>query len=429
MGIREEKMVSAGYGNRLGLAPPPAAASRRATAADRWLARKLLEAVGEAPVAMELWDGTEVALPGRRPEYRVRVGDRRALWSLLLDPEVNFGDLFSAGRVRLEGDLVSFIETAYTALERAGGGPWGRPGRWLGGRRRRNTLRGSRDNIHHHYDIGNDFYALWLDSAHMQYTCAYFPDPAISLEAAQEAKLHHVCRKLQLRPGETVVEAGCGWGGLARFMARHYGVTVRAYNISEEQVKYARERARAEGLAGRVEYVLDDYRNIEGTYDVFVSVGMLEHVGPDNYRQLGEVIARSMRPDGRGLIHTIGRRSPAPMNGWIERRIFPGAHPPSLAEMMEIFEPQGFAVQDVENLRLHYALTLRHWLDRFEAHAGEVREMFDEAFVRAWRLYLAGSIAAFRTSQLQLFQVLFTGPDRHDLPWSRAHLYDAGAAA
>ena len=233
------------------------------------------------------------------------------------------------------------------------------------------------------------------------------------------------CLEALLDPGQSVVEAGCGWGGLARHMARHYGVTVKAYNISHEQILYARERAAAEGLSDKVEYIEDDYRTIRGQYDAFVSVGMLEHVGVSHYRTLGEVIARALKPSGRGLIHTIGRNKAEPMNAWIERRIFPGAYPPTLREMMDIFEPQEFSILDVENLRLHYARTLRHWLERFNASADQVSAMFDEAFVRAWRLYLSGSIAAFTSGSLQLFQVVFAHRTDNDVPWTRAHLYGA----
>ena len=292
-----------------------------------------------------------------------------------------------------------------------------------GHRRVFNTLRRAEDNIHHHYDIGNDFYRLWLDNSAMQYTCAYYPEKDMSLEDAQIAKMHHVCRKLRLKPGETVVEAGCGWGGFALFMARHYGVRVRAYNISREQVDYAEELAREEELAGSIEYVLDDYRNIDGSFDVFVSVGMLEHVGPKHYPALGQVIKRCLKPDGRGLIHSIGRNRARPMNPWIERRIFPGAYPPTLQEMMEIFESSGMSVIDVENLRLHYAKTLDDWKHRYEQNVDRVEDMMDASFVRSWRLYLAGSSAAFTSGQLQLFQVLFTHEYNNNLPRSRRHLY------
>ena len=281
----------------------------------------------------------------------------------------------------------------------------------------------ARRNIHHHYDIGNEFYEAWLDRAAMQYTCAYFPSPAMSLEDAQLAKMHHICRKLGLQPGQQVIEAGCGWGGLARFMAREYGVQVKAYNISREQVRYARQKVREENLADRVEYIEDDFRNIQDRCDVFVSVGMLEHVGIENYAVLGQVIDRSLRDHGTGLIHAIGRNRPNALNAWIATRIFPGACPPSLSQMMDIFEPYSFSVLDVENLRLHYAVTLKHWLERFEENLPLFRTQHDESFLRSWRLYLAGSQAAFAAGTLQLFQVVFTRPHNNKLPWSRAHLY------
>jgi cyclopropane-fatty-acyl-phospholipid synthase len=208
-------------------------------------------------------------------------------------------------------------------------------------------------------------------------------------------------------------------------MAKQYGARVRAFNISREQLEFARARAKATGLEGQVEFIEDDYRNISGRYDVFASVGMLEHVGREHYPELGRVVRRSLTSAGRGLIHSIGRNRPAPLHPWIERRIFPGAYAPSLGEMMQIFEPWDLSVLDVENIRLHYALTLRHWLERFEAARSAIAAMFDEQFVRMWRLNLAGSIAAFETGTLQLFQVVFTTQENNDIPLNRQHLYPA----
>jgi cyclopropane-fatty-acyl-phospholipid synthase len=381
--------------------------------------------VGHPPFIASLWDGVEYMHQTElAPIAHLKFKDRGALYWLLMDPELHFGDLYCTGRLEVEGDLLQFLEIAYDFMARS------LPDNlfnkivktWMN-RPRVNSLHGSRNNIQHHYDLSNRFYELWLDKEAMQYTCAYFPDPDMSIEAAQIAKLHHVCRKLQLKPGDSVVEAGCGWGGLARFMARHYGVTVKAYNISHEQIVFARSKALQEGLADKVEYIEDDYRNIKGKFDVFVSVGMLEHVGNKQYKALGEVVDRCLKPDGRGLVHSIGRNFSLPMNAWIEKRIFPGAYPPSIKEMMDIFEPFNFSVQDVENLRLHYSKTLEHWWQRYEANEDKILEEFDETFVRAWRLYLVGSIAAFNNGELQLFQIMFTRASRNDLPWSRAHLY------
>ncbi len=402
--------------------PKGATSSRQAGAMSRWLASKLLEATGQPAIRIRLWDGTEVGNP-KSAIATLHIHNRATLFRLITRPDLNFGEAYMSGDAEVEGDLVNFLEAVYRSMDQAPAGALQRLGRRLRSGRRSNSLSGSRNNIHHHYDIGNDFYRLWLDTEAMQYTCAYFPTQEATLEEAQIAKLDHVCRKLRLQPGETVVEAGCGWGGLARHMARHYGVKVRAYNISHEQVAFARERAKAEGLDGRVEYIEDDYRTIDGKFDAFVSVGMLEHVGPEYFPELGDVIDRALTERGRGLIHTIGRNRPAPMNAWIERRIFPGAHPPALSEMMNIFEHHQFSVLDVENLRLHYAETLRHWLNRFEAHQEDIHAQFDEPFIRAWRLYLAGSISAFTTGELQLFQVVFNRGRNNEVPWTREHLY------
>jgi cyclopropane-fatty-acyl-phospholipid synthase len=388
---------------------------------DYWLLSRLRASLGDPAVEFALGNGARVGPGSAMPVARVTFATRAVLTQVMADPGLRFGDAYSDGSVNVEGDLVSLLETIY----RAGAG--GRPSflRRAAEALRRpsgNSLAGSRDNIHHHYDIGNEFYALWLGDT-MAYTCAYYPTPTATLDEAQIAKMDHVCRKLGLKAGERVVEAGCGWGMLAMHMARHYGVKVRAFNISHQQILYARERAAREGLAGQVEYVEDDYRNISGNYDAFVSVGMLEHVGPDNYAALGEVAHRCLDGRGRGLIHSIGRNRPAPLQPWIVKRIFPGAYPPSLAEMMRIFEPWNFSVLDVENLRLHYALTLRDWTALYEAACERVRAMFDEKFVRMWRLYLAGSQAAFSTGTLQLFQVVFAPGESNDVPWTRAHLY------
>jgi len=283
----------------------------------------------------------------------------------------------------------------------------------------------ARRNVHHHYDLGNDFYRLWLDER-MVYTCAYFEQPGMSLEEAQVAKLEHVCRKLRLRPGERVVEAGCGWGALALHAAEHYDVRVRAYNVSSEQIRFAREEARRRGLENRVEFVEDDYRKARDACDAFVSVGMLEHVGPAHYRSLGKVVDRCLAPDGRGLLHFIGHVYPIQMSPWLNRYIFPGAYIPALSEMLPVLEPRHFEVQDVENLRRHYARTLEHWLERFEKSSEQVARRYDERFVRMWRIYLSSSIASFHEGTSTLYQVLFTRSGsraQHRLPMSRADLH------
>lgn len=401
--------------------PPPGGELVRPT--DRWLVHKLLHWLGRPAIKVILWNGEEIATEthaGAVPAVRFR--DRRTLWLLLAQPDIAFGDAYAAGQVEIEGELVDFMERIHHA-EMANRSPSWMPRLWHWLHRSRpNSLDGARANIHQHYDVGNDFYQLWLDE-HLVYTCAYFPAPALALEAAQTAKMDHVCRKLQLQPGQSVIEAGCGWGALAIHMARHYGVKVRAFNISHQQIDFARARASREGLAEQVEFIEDDYRNITGQCDAFVSVGMLEHVGRDHYASLGAIIRRSLRPEGLGLLHFIGRNHPQQMNAWLEKRIFPGAYIPSLSEMMRVLEPNGFSVLDVENLRLHYARTLACWLERFDRASASIERMYDRRFIRMWRLYLAGSEAGFTAGIFQLFQVVFAHAANNALPWSRAGVY------
>ena len=387
------------------------------------LVTTLLRAFGQPRIRFVLWNGERID-PPNPPVATIRIADRRTLLKLCADPDLHFGEAYSDGRLEVEGDFIKLIEEIYRSPP-SGKNPVAVARRVASRLHRRpsNTLDGSRDNIHRHYDIGNDFYSAWLGPT-MAYTCAYYPTPTDTLEVAQFAKMDHVARKLRLRPGQSVVEAGCGWGSLALHMARHYGVKVRAFNISREQLEYARQMARQEGLDGAVEFVEDDYRNIAGQYDAFVSVGMLEHVGVENYPQLGEVIDRALKPKGLGLIHSIGRNRAKPMHRWIDRYIFPGANPPSLREMTGIFEGRSFSVLDVENIRLHYARTLEHWYSNYEESKDRVATMFDERFVRMWRLYLLGSIAAFRSGELQLFQVVFARGDNNEIPWTRADIYE-----
>ena len=386
-------------------------------ALDRWLLRTIKTKLGESPVKVTLWDEPDIT--PRDSTVRMRILDRKALWMLVVHPDLHFGDLYSAGRLEVRGNLLTLLEEAYRyTTENTALGELLARGRALAP-----DLSESKRNIHHHYDIGNDFYKLWLDHEALQYTCAYFADPAMTIEQAQQAKMHHVCRKLQLKAGETVVEAGSGWGGFALFMAENYGVHVRTFNISREQVAFARAWSKQRGLEHLVEFVEDDYRNMAGTYDAFVSIGMLEHVGVGNYPGLGALMSRVIGPNGRGLVHSIGRDTPAMLNPWIDKRIFPGAQPPTLRQMMDMFEPNNLSVLDVENIRLHYAKTLEWWLQRYEENVEAVSSLFDETFVRAWRLYLVGSIAAFTTGKLQLFQVLYARSGAKNVPWTRAHVY------
>lgn len=397
----------------------PGRPKRRAWSIERRLLEWIYDRVGRPRLSIVLWDGTAVG-DTQSSAPRIIIQQPDVLRKLVWNPNLAFGETYSEGTLQIQGDLLNLLVEINRGLTRVREqrGP---------ARNKRFTANShsfakSKSSVHHHYDLGNDFYKLWLDEQ-LVYTCAYYPDAKTTLAEAQSSKLDYVCRKLRLKAGERVAEAGCGWGALAMHMARHYGVSVKAYNLSTEQIQYARDRAQREGLSDRIEFVQDDYRNLTGEFDAFVSVGMLEHVGPENYRGMGQLIARILTPQGRGLIHSIGRNVKRNLDPWTDKYIFPGAHPPSLREMMDIFEGSGFSVLDVENLRLHYARTCADWLSNFDKVADRVKKMFDERFVRMWRLYLAASSATFDSGDLQLFQVVFARAENNSLPNTRDDWY------
>ncbi|MEQ1902596.1 MAG: cyclopropane-fatty-acyl-phospholipid synthase family protein [Pirellulaceae bacterium] len=389
------------------------------------LLRTFVRQIGNPNLVIELPNGEEILPVDAQPTQigRIRFVDDRAVWRVILDPTFQLGEMYVAGRVIIEGQIEDVMTEILSAMQRAGNRTslLSRLFSWVHWPRG-TSLKTARKNIYHHYDVGNDFYSLWLDEQ-LAYTCAYFKHPEMTLGEAQVAKFDHVCRKVQLRPNMQVIEAGCGWGGLALHMARNYGVRVQAYNISREQIQFARKRARTEGLEHRVEFIEKDWRELGGTCDAFVSVGMLEHVGLKNYQLLGKTIKQCLRPGGHGIVHSIGQNSPVRFNPWMEKRIFPGAYPPALSEFLGIFEPNGLSVLDVENLRLHYAQTLQHWLDRFRLHEPTVRQMYDETFVRTWRFYLGSVLAAFAAGNHQLFQVVFNHATDNNIPPTRDYLY------
>lgn len=393
------------------------------TGFDRRLILWIMSQVGNPRISIRLWNGDEFPVTEAKPVACMEFRHRRAVLELLRSPSVGFGECYSKGLIEIHGDFLSFVNEITTAItHKRDKGYYGPKIRSLLYAMRPNTPIRSQHNVHHHYDLGNEFYKLWLDKR-MVYTCAYYDTPEATLAEAQVAKLDHICRKLRLRPGQNVIDAGCGWGALALHMAEHYGVNVTAYNNSKEQVAFARERAAGKTLDGQVRYIEDDYRDIDQRCDAFVSVGMLEHVGLANFKALGAVINRCLKREGFGLIHSIGRSFPNRTDPWIVKHIFPGGHVPSLSEMMSVFEPYKYSIIDVENLRPHYAQTCADWLQNFEVVADKVAEIYDEEFVRMWRLYLAGSSAGFQSGTLQLYQVLFTPRGNNNVPRTRNYQY------
>lgn len=346
----------------------------------------------------------------------VRLADRRLEWHLALDPEMAAGEGYMSGRLRLEkGNVYDFIALMMRNLADHPFPGYSQRLAFLRRILRRaaqyNPAGRSRNNVAHHYDIDPRIYDLFLDPDR-QYSCAYFASSGLGLADAQLAKKRHIAAKLALAPGQRVLDIGCGWGGLALYLARTTGAQVTGITLSEEQLKIARERADALETgsgAPAPAFVLSDYRAISETFDRVVSVGMFEHVGLPHYRTFFDTLAKVLTPGGTALLHTIGRTdAPAGTNPFIARYIFPGGYIPALSEIMGAVERSGLVVADVEVLRLHYAETLRAWRHRFLANSPAAVAIAGEDFCRMWEFYLAGSECAFRFQNFVVFQIQLT---------------------
>ena len=378
----------------------------------RLLRRALEPVVRTGRLRFIFADGAAFELgDGAGPLVAVRFTDRWAPWSLLLDPDLRTGELFTDGRLVVDSGAVYDMLHLILRHGDKSEPPWIARAldRLRDGLRRlgpRNGFRRSRRNVAHHYDLDDRLYALFLDPE-WQYSCAYFEHPGQSLAEAQRAKMRHVAAKLAISGGERVLDIGCGWGGLACYLADCAGAgQVLGVTLSREQFGRARQRAAMRGLSHRVIFALDDYRAIVGTFDRIVSVGMFEHVGRGSYATFFETCSKRLADDGVMLLHTIGvSDAPSLTNPWITKYIFPGGHLPALSEILPEIERAGLMVTDVEVLRLHYADTLRAWRDAFMARRDEAAELFDERFCRMWEYYLAMSEAAFRCEGVVVFQI------------------------
>ena len=380
---------------------------------------------------VEFWDGTRRAYGARPDDLVIRLRDRRTCLGLLANPSLRFGDAYADGTIEVEGDLGKLMEFL---LRRDPGDLSPRLGRRLvavaTARLLSNSPFRARKNAAYHYDLGNEFFRLWLGRT-MAYSCAYFRDPTDDIDTAQEQKFHHICEKLRLEPGLTLLDIGCGWGGLAAYAATHYGVRVVGITLSEAQKRGAEEMLRAQGLDSRVTIRIQDYRELapDRPFDRIVSVGMFEHVGRRLIPRYLRETARLLAPGGVGLLHTIGRVTPSPMDSWIVTRVFPGAYFPSLAEVVAPMGKRGLHPTDVEALGRHYAMTLDRWGEALERVAPAVTRMYDARFVRMWRLYLQASAAAFRVGNVTLWQIQFTQGPPATLPLTRDYLYQASEIA
>ncbi len=371
---------------------------------------------------------------GSGPRVHVAIRTSAAERRIALNPSLATPEAYMAGDLDLlEGDLIDLLQIAYVNLDRVGYAAnfpsrLAMVGRYALRRvRQLNTAARSRANVKHHYDLSGELYRLFLDED-MQYSCAYFADPAMTLEEAQLAKKRHIAAKLMLRPNLSVLDIGSGWGGLGLYLARHFDLNVLGVTLSDEQFAVSTDRAHREGLEDRVHFELRDYRKLQERFDRIVSVGMFEHVGVNHYATYFRQVARLLKPDGVMLLHTIGRSGPLTATAsFIQKYIFPGGYIPALSEMMPAIEKAGLVVTDVEVLRFHYAETLKAWRERFLANRDRAKALYDERFCRMWEFYLAASEASFRYQDMVVFQLQITR--RNDtLPITRGYIEEAEQA-
>lgn len=403
---------------------------------DRFLARSVTQ--GRLGVVFADGSASTFGAAARGfPDIVLRFTDDRVPRDIVMDPRLGAAEAFIDGRLLIEeGDVMGLV-----SLLRSNS-PWDKGGDFARGSRVKRMINlasfaaeqinnrvGARQNVAHHYDIGNALYALMLDQEHWQYSCAYWPSDDISLGEAQAAKLAHIARKLALVPGQSVLDIGCGWGGMAIHLARHHNVHVTGITLSEEQAALARDRVRNAGVADRVTILLEDYRDTAASgrqFDRIVSVGMFEHVGRAQFDTFFDAAARLLVDDGVMLLHTIGRfGGPGTTDAFTRKYIFPGGYIPALSETLAASEKSRLIAADIETLRLHYAKTIRAWYANCLTHRDKIIALYDEKFFRMWTFYLAGAATVFEHGGMCNYQIQYVR-NRHALPITRDYLLAGG---
>lgn len=387
------------------------------------IVKSIAEHLSDRPFDLEYWDGEIIKYGEGEPEFKLIIKNFPSKKELLSDPSVALGEAYMKGDIDIEGDLQKFFESIIrnkdsfmnknTVFR-------------LASKIKAPSLIKSKKDIAHHYDIGNDFYSLWLDKT-MSYSCGYFKNPTDTLYDAQMNKIHHILKKLNLKEGEHLLDIGCGWGYLIIEAAKLYKVKALGITLSEEQFKKAKERIKQEGLEDLVDVQLMDYRNLEKSnleFDRIVSVGMAEHVGHANLPLFFKNVDSVLKESGLFLLHNITNLVETEGNKWITTYIFPGGYLPTLREELNIAADIKFRTLDVESLRLHYMKTLEEWCKNFMNHLDEERDMFDDEFLRMWHLYLATCAAAFHYWDIDIHQILFSKGINNTLPMTRKYLYE-----
>ena len=394
---------------------------------------------GTSPFRITYPDGSSETYGGvGEPKATVIFRTEKAMRAIMVNVDLGFGEAYMVGDIDVEGDMVELMSIVMTAdllgaFHKLIYSPMNML-RSLPSQARvfwhymfqRHTYQNDKRFISEPYDLGNEFYALWLDKD-MQYTCAYFKTPDDSIDLAQEQKREHVCRKLRLQPGEKLLDIGCGWGGMIIYAAQHYGITGLGVTLSKEQAEESNRRIVRAGLQDRIRVEHLDYRDLPKkglVFDKVVSVGCFEHIGKENHDLFFKIARESLKPDGTMLLHTIARvKTGGVPLAFGNKHVFPGVYTPALADLGTCASKLGMRIHVVENLRLHYSLTIRHWLTAFEANVDRIRNMYDESLVRLFRLYLAHGVALMRYGKQELYQVILTPGIDNERPLTRDYIY------
>jgi cyclopropane-fatty-acyl-phospholipid synthase len=389
---------------------------------EKKLFEQLIRRIKKGTLTVQYWDGTEKTFGKGEPSARMTITSPKVIRAMFKNISLGAGEAYMDETLLLE-PLDAFMNILYMNLpELIGPIQKLNPQHILS-----QNVRGKQANyIQQHYDLGNDFYKLWLDNDTMAYTCAYFKNTNDTLEQAQVQKIEHVLRKLQLRPGMEIAELGCGWGRLLVAAAKEYGVSGVGVTLSKEQHAYAQQLAKREKVDSLVTFKLANYQELAERgkqYDRVYSVGLFEHVGRGNQDQYFKAVDTLLKPGGVSFLHSITSQIERATDAWTDRYIFPGGHIHAVSQMVGYLPAYDFRLMDYESLRLHYALTLDEWWRRFDLHKDEVIEMFDERFYRMWSFWLAASSANFRYGEMDLSQMVFSKGINNDLPLTREHIY------
>ncbi len=388
---------------------------------DKLFYENLFEGLFSDPCQVEFWDGDIKQLGEGDTKFRIILREPIPKSEIIGDSSLAFGEAYMQDKIQIEGSVRDVIESLYSNQDSFlhQNSAYLKLAKFIS-----NGVRKSKENVQYHYDIGNDFYRLWLDDS-LTYSCAYFKSPEDTLVQAQRDKVDHILRKLNLQEGQRLLDIGCGWGELIFVAAHKYHVKSLGITLSQEQYERVGSRIEHEHLNDWVDVQLLDYREIKDqVFDRVVSVGMLEHVGKKHLGEYFATVRKLLVDGGISLLHSITGRDEKGMNSWMNKYIFPGSYIPRVSELIRQMESHDFYLLDVESLRSHYTRTLEHWAHNFEQALPKIRESKDESFIRMWRLYLQSSAASFNCGNIDLHQFLFSkGPNNH-LPWTRDYIYN-----